>query len=321
MTNRDLLEKIVTSLAIRSTDTVLELGCGTGEITTRLLPVSRKVVGLESDPTFANEATSRAKSLNFTNFEMLGGDALSTSFPRFDVCFSNLPYSLSAPILFKLISHRPLWRSAVLILQREFTDALIADPGERNYSRLSMNAAVFVRTERLQRVNGACFYPVPPVESALVKLTPRNPPPLFDFHEFNSMTKMAFLEKKRSLKAVFARPFAERTLETNYKTYCSFHRIPTSPLPFPQYLRSALVDSGLAEYPAKHLSSEAMEHLLDVFHDRGIFFTALNASQRLRTPGHTLETTIGQVAPQISSQSLPVLNHVEQDMEAIPVVS
>ena len=280
-----MIDKIVSCIAARPTDTVLELGSGSGAITSRLLPIARKVISNESDPVMADEAISRAGNEGYTNLEMIRGDALSVPFPRFDVCFANLPYSLSAPILFKLISHRPLWRSSVLILQREFTDALIADPGERNYSRLSMNAAVYVRSERVHRINGACFYPVPPVESALVRLTPRNPPPVFDFKEFSAMTKIAFIEKKRSLKSVFSRPFVEKTLELNYKNYCSYHRLPTSTLPFPQYLQSVLTDSGLAEYPAKHLAPDAMEYLLTLFHDRGIYFTTIGSSPYLAEQG------------------------------------
>ncbi|TEB18283.1 hypothetical protein C9890_0415, partial [Perkinsus sp. BL_2016] len=155
-----------------------------------------------------------------------------------------------------------------------------------------MNAALFVRSERVHRINGACFYPVPPIESALVRLTPRNPPPMFNFAEFSAMTKIAFIEKKRGLKTVFSRPFVERTLEAHYKQFCSYHRIPTSTLAFPKYLQSALTDSGLAEYPAKHLAPEAMEHLLGLFHERGIFFTNIGASPSLTKIGN--ESEIGE---------------------------
>ena len=315
ISNEDLIDRIISCIGARPTDTVLELGSGAGAISTRLLSVARRVIANESDSVMADEAVSRARSEGYTNLEMLRGDALEVTFPRFDVCFSNLPFSMSAPVIFKLITHRPLWRSAVLILQREFTDALIADPGERNYSRLSMNAALFVRSERVHRINGACFYPVPPIESALVRLTPRNPPPLFNFAEFSAMTKIAFIEKRRGLKTVFSRPFVEKTLEANYKQYCSFHRIPTSTLPFPQYLQSALTDSSLAEFPAKHLAPDAMEHLLSIFHARGIFFTNIGASPSLIKPEN--EAEIGEEL----WFSTPLVQPITEEMEPIPVVS
>jgi 18S rRNA (adenine1779-N6/adenine1780-N6)-dimethyltransferase len=281
ITNEDLLDKIVAAAGVRPSDAVLELGSGSGAVTSRLLAVARRVFYSESDAMLSHETLKRAEGEEYTNIEQLKGDALAVPWPSFDVCVSNLPFSMSAPVLFRLIRHRPLWRSAVLIVQREFADALIAEPGERNYSRLSMNASVFVRSERVHRINGACFFPVPPVESAVVRLSPRNPPPQFDFNEFNELTKIAFIEKKRALKTVFSRPFVQKMLETNYKTYCSFHQIPTSHISFPIYLRSALDSTGLQDCPVKQLPPEAMEHVLSVLHASGIYFTSIGSSKRL----------------------------------------
>lgn len=262
---------------MRPSDTVLELGSGSGAVTSRLLPVARKVYVSESDAMLSHETLARAEGEGYTNIKGLSGDALTCDWPQFDVCISNLPFSMSVPILFRLIRHRPLWRSVVMILQREFADALIAEPGERNYSRLSMNASVFVRSERVHRINGACFYPVPPVESAVVRLTPRVPPPQFDFAEFNALTKIAFIEKRRGLKTLFKRPFVQKMLETNYKKYCSFHRIATSPVPFPEYLKGVIESTGLADVPVKQLPPEAMEELLSRLNESGIFFSSIGA--------------------------------------------
>ncbi len=129
----------------------------------------------------------------------------------------------------------------------------------------------------MKRINGGCFYPVPPVESALINIFPRNPPPVFDFSEFNSLTKMCFCEKRRTLKNVFTRPAIQKQLELNYKMHCSFQRIPASTLPFPKYLEGILVKSGLADYPAKYLRPTDMERLLEAFHGEGIFFAKVTS--------------------------------------------
>jgi 18S rRNA (adenine1779-N6/adenine1780-N6)-dimethyltransferase len=321
ITNEDLLSRIVESSGIRTSDTVLELGSGSGALTMRLIPISRKVVVCESDPVLSKETIKRVESEEYTNIELLRGGALSVAFPRFDVCVSNLPYSLSAPILFKLIRHRPLWRSSLLILQREFTDALIADPGERNYSRLSMNASVFVRSERIHRINGGCFYPVPPVESALVRLTPRNPPPIFDFDEFNELTRVAFIEKRKALKTVFSRPSVLASLELKYKEFCSFHRISTSPISFPKYLQEIIESVGLAEYPAKALPAEAMEALLLALHEKGIYFTSF-ANAPMPQPGESQATSRGtyNLSAFMRSPVEAVEPSIEEDIH-LPVVS
>jgi len=282
ITNMDLVEKVLDAANLRSTDTVLELGAGFGTITSKLQCIARQLYFCESDENLASETMKKASAEGYTNVNHIPGDALVANFPRFDVCVSHMPYSLSAPIIFKLIKHRPLWRNCVMFVQREFADALIADPGERNYTRLSMNTSVFFRTERLSRVNGACFYPVPPVESALIRLTPRAPPPQFDFDEFNQLVKTCFIEKKRNLKYIFSRPSVEKQLEVNYKEFCSFNKIPTSVLGFQKYLKAALDDSGLTTYCAKQLPPEAIEHLLNVLHSRGIYF--INMPQASEPP-------------------------------------
>jgi 18S rRNA (adenine1779-N6/adenine1780-N6)-dimethyltransferase len=292
ITNKDLIDKVVDAANIKSTDTILELGSGFGTVTSRLVSVARKVLISESDANLAEESLKKFTAEGFTNVQYLSGGALEAIFPRFDICISHLPYSLSAPIIFKLIKHRPLWRTCVMFVQREFADALIADPGERNYTRLSMNTSIFFRTERITRVNGACFYPVPPIESALVRLTPRVPPPRFDFDEFNSLVKTVFIEKKRNLKYIFSRPSVEKQLEVNYKNFCSFYRFATNPMGFQKYLMSAIDDAGLSNYCAKQLPPEAMEHLLNLLHNRGIYFVNMPP---ICTPSSTIVTPSGLV--------------------------
>jgi|LauGreDrversion4_2_1035121.scaffolds.fasta_scaffold08960_4 18S rRNA (adenine1779-N6/adenine1780-N6)-dimethyltransferase len=307
-----LVEKVIDSLRIRSTDTVLELGGGNGSITSRLLPISKDVISIENDARFMNENMKRCRDLGFSSVRHIQCDALKMEYPRFDVCVSNLPFSLSAPLLIKLVKHRPLWRSCVLIVQREFADALIADPGERNYSRLSMNMSLFFRTERVARINGASFYPVTPVEAALIRLDPRNPPPAFDFDEWNAVVKACFIEKKTNLRRAFTRPSMVKLLEVNYKSFCSFHQHPTSPLPFSQYLQAAITDSGLSHYCAKQLPPDAIEHLLETLHLRGIYFTTLPSRVDKQLVGMTTPTIPETVVPEI-----PTL----VDQFAIPVVS
>ena len=271
--NEHLIDKIIEAGEIRPSDTVLELGCGTGTLTSRLVPIARKVYVCESDENLAEETLARVRGEGYRNIEYISGDALLAQFPQFDVCVSNLPFSLSVPILFKLIQHRLRWRTSVLVFQREFTDALIADPGERNYSRLSMNVSMFLRSERLLRINGAMFFPAVHVESALVRVVPRVPFPLFEFSEFDKLVQICFFEKKRSIQNVFNRPDIMRQLEANYKVWCAKNGKVFDIRPFPEFFNSVLKSSNLENACARKLTPEAMEHLLLNFHGAGIFFT------------------------------------------------
>ena len=62
--------------------------------------------------------------------------------PYFEVCISNTPYQISSPLIFRLLSHRPLFRVAILMFQREFAMRLVARPGTALWSRLSANVQV-----------------------------------------------------------------------------------------------------------------------------------------------------------------------------------
>jgi 18S rRNA (adenine1779-N6/adenine1780-N6)-dimethyltransferase len=73
------------------------------------------------------------------SLHVIQGDVLKVDLPYFDLCIANLPYQISSPFLFKLLSHRPYFRTAVIMFQAEFAQRLTAKPGEELYCRLSVN--------------------------------------------------------------------------------------------------------------------------------------------------------------------------------------
>lgn len=85
-------------------------------------------------------------------FQIIQGDILKTDLPYFDICVANIPYQISSPIVFKLLSHRPLFRAAVIMFQREFAMRLLAKPGDSLYSRLSVNTQLLARVDHLLKV-------------------------------------------------------------------------------------------------------------------------------------------------------------------------
>lgn len=113
---------------LRSSDAVLEVGCGTGELTQQLLPLVRRVYAVDVETRMVQETQLRAQSSGFSNLEAYVGDAVRLPLPkRFDVCVSNLPYKISSPMIFRLmkrLSEGPPWRAAVLMVQREFAERL-----------------------------------------------------------------------------------------------------------------------------------------------------------------------------------------------------
>lgn len=84
--------------------------------------------------------------------QILVGDVLKTELPFFDICVANIPYQISSPLVFKLLLHRPFFRCAVLMFQKEFADRLVAKPGDKLFCRLSINTQLLARVDMLMKV-------------------------------------------------------------------------------------------------------------------------------------------------------------------------
>ncbi|CAK7226515.1 Dimethyladenosine transferase [Sporothrix bragantina] len=209
-------------------DTVLEIGPGTGNITTRILEKARKCIAIELDPRMAAEVTKRVQGTPAQKkLEVLLGDAIKTEFPPFDVCISNTPYQISSPLVFKLLSMPNPPRTAVLMFQKEFAQRLVARPGDTLYCRLSVNAQFFARITHVLKVGKANFKPPPQVESAVVRITPKTgaEKPKFNFAEMDGMLRITFTRKNRTLRASFVSKEVLAMLARNYRVYASMNGI------------------------------------------------------------------------------------------------
>merc|ERR1711974_369768 len=134
--------------------------------------------------------------------QMLVGDVIKTELPFFDVCVANVPYQISSPLVFKLLLHRPFFRCAVLMFQREFAQRLVAQPGDKLYCRLSINTQLLARVDHLMKVGKNNFRPPPKVESSVVRIEPRNPPPPINFKEWDGLTRICFVKEQNPWRGV-----------------------------------------------------------------------------------------------------------------------
>lgn len=116
--NPGIADAIVDKANLKPTDTVLEIGPGTGNISVRILEKARKLVAVELDPRMASEITKRVMGTPAQKkLEVLLGDAIKLDFPPHDVCISNTPYQISSPLVFKLLSMPNPPRACVLMFQ------------------------------------------------------------------------------------------------------------------------------------------------------------------------------------------------------------
>jgi 16S rRNA (adenine1518-N6/adenine1519-N6)-dimethyltransferase len=170
-----VLDRLPTYATESDADTshVLEIGPGTGALTDRLLAVADHVTAVERDPTLAAFLREEfAEEIAADRLTVVEGDALEVPLPEFTCSVSNLPYSASSEIAFRLL---PRGKPLVLMFQREFAERMAAAPATDEYGRLSVTAGHYADVEVVEPVPKAAFRPPPAVESAVVRTRPRAP--------------------------------------------------------------------------------------------------------------------------------------------------
>ncbi|KAK4537988.1 hypothetical protein CDCA_CDCA15G4013 [Cyanidium caldarium] len=217
--NPAVVAAIVYKAGLQRTDVVLEIGPGTGNLTVQLLPACKQVVAIERDARLIVELTKRVQALGpsaVRSLQVVHGDVLRQSpLPYFDVCVANIPYQISSPLVFQLLAHRPLFRCAVLMFQREFALRLVARPGDPLYCRLSANVQLLARVEHVLKVGRNNFRPPPRVDSSVVRIEPRQPPPPLSLSEWDGLLRIGFHRKNKTLGSLFHQEHVLRMLHAN----------------------------------------------------------------------------------------------------------
>ncbi|KAJ4959136.1 hypothetical protein NE237_026247 [Protea cynaroides] len=214
-----LVDTIVQKAGIKSTDVILEIGPGTGNLTKKLLELGKSVIAVELDPRMVLELQRRFQGTPHSNrLKVIQGDVLKCDLPYFDICVANIPYQISSPLTFKLLSHRPVFRCAVIMFQREFAMRLVAQPGDNLYCRLSVNTQLLARVSHLLKVGKNNFRPPPKVDSSVVRIEPRKPLPPVNFKEWDGLIRLCFNRKNKTLGSIFRQKSVLSLLEKNYKT-------------------------------------------------------------------------------------------------------
>lgn len=157
-------------------------------------------------------------SVNCEILQVIQGDVLKCDLPYFDICVANIPYQISSPLTFKLLAHRPVFRCAVIMFQREFAMRLVAQPGDNLYCRLSVNTQLLARVSHLLKVGRNNFRPPPKVDSSVVRIEPRKPLPPVNFKEWDGLIRICFNRKNKTLGSIFRQKSVLSLLEKNYKT-------------------------------------------------------------------------------------------------------
>ncbi|MFA6710236.1 MAG: 16S rRNA (adenine(1518)-N(6)/adenine(1519)-N(6))-dimethyltransferase RsmA [Candidatus Methanomethylophilaceae archaeon] len=175
-------------------DRVLEVGPGLGILTRFLVESSDNVTCIELDDILARYIEEQYGS----RVNLINGDALEVDFPPFDKFVSNLPYSISTPVIFKLLEYP--FKKAVVMVQKEFAQRMVSDVGSIDYSRLTVNMFYKADCRILEQVPASRFKPRPKVDSALVEIVPRPAPfDVTDERTFFRITETTFNHRRKKI--------------------------------------------------------------------------------------------------------------------------
>ncbi len=196
LVDEKVLERIIDYAQIDSSDYVLEIGAGLGNLTRFLVDIAGGVIAVEKDERLVDILR---EELNVDNLDIICADILEINLPDFDKVVANLPYSISSPVTFRLLEKD--FESGILMYQKEFVDRMVAEPGSSDYSRLSVNVSYRSEVEFLEQISPKKFFPQPEVGSAIVRMTPQKEAfEVKDEDVFHSVVKGAFQHRRQKIR-------------------------------------------------------------------------------------------------------------------------
>ncbi|MBO0839521.1 MAG: 16S rRNA (adenine(1518)-N(6)/adenine(1519)-N(6))-dimethyltransferase RsmA [Sciscionella sp.] len=205
------VRRIVATAEVSPSDVVLEVGPGLGSLTLALLPNCRQVIAVEIDPTLARALPETARQYAGALAGRLlvrQEDAIRTCVRQYHnlptALVANLPYNVAVPVLLHLLAELPSISSGLVMVQAEVADRLVARPGGRIYGAPSVKLAWYARVRKAGSVPRTVFWPVPNVDSALVRFerVPARSP--VDRDVLFSLVDGAFQQRRKTLRAALA---------------------------------------------------------------------------------------------------------------------
>jgi 16S rRNA (adenine1518-N6/adenine1519-N6)-dimethyltransferase len=205
------VRRIVRAAELDPADVVLEVGPGLGSLTLALLPAAAHVHAVELDPvladalpgTVAERAPGLAGRLTVHSGDARRLAAADLPAPAPTALVANLPYNVAVPVVLHLLAEFPTLTGGLVMVQKEVADRLTAEPGGRTYGIPTAKLAWYAEARPAGRVPPAVFWPVPNVDSGLVRFIRRDPPPGSRERTF-AVVDAAFSQRRKTLRAALA---------------------------------------------------------------------------------------------------------------------
>jgi 16S rRNA (adenine1518-N6/adenine1519-N6)-dimethyltransferase len=193
------IRKVVDAAGDLSAKTVLEIGAGAGSLTLGLAHAARRVIAVEFDSRLVPALRESLYGIN--NVEVTEADALKLDYATVEATevVANLPFNIAVPVVVTVLENAPQVSSLTVMAQREVGERLAASPGSKSYGQVSVLVGYWARAAVVARISRNAFYPVPTVDSVLVRIDRREPPPV-EYARLNEIVKTAFGQRRKTLR-------------------------------------------------------------------------------------------------------------------------
>jgi len=205
LTDENIAKREVKYAKLNNEDSVLEIGPGKGFLTKFISKEVKKVTAIEYDKKLYDYLKKNVAN----NVDLINGDAVDIDFNKinFNKILANLPFQISSPITFKILKYN--FDCAVLIYQLDFAKRMVALPGSKDYSHLTVHLYYKAFCELLEIVSSKLFNPEPKVDAAIVKIIPIKRPPFEVKNEnlFFNLSRLLFNYRRKMIKNILKNNF------------------------------------------------------------------------------------------------------------------
>lgn len=205
--DQHVLDKIINSAEITKEDIIIEIGPGIGTLTAELAKNAGKVIAVEIDKTLIPILSETLS--NYDNIEIINEDILKVDIKkiaqdnpnRVIKVVANLPYYITTPIIMEILENRLPVESITVMIQKEVAYRMKAAPSTKDYGSLSLNVQYYCEPYLVANVPPNCFMPRPNVDSAVIRLTLLEKPPVecSNVDLMFKLVKIAFSQRRKTL--------------------------------------------------------------------------------------------------------------------------
>ncbi|MDQ3785441.1 MAG: 16S rRNA (adenine(1518)-N(6)/adenine(1519)-N(6))-dimethyltransferase RsmA [Actinomycetota bacterium] len=198
------IRKVLSVADLQPEDSVLEVGAGAGSLTLGLAGVARNVVALECDPRLVGVLGEILEGAG--NVDVVEADAMRLDLGSVAVgkLVSNLPYNVATPLVLQALEQAPQISHLTVMVQKEVGQRWAAGPGSKVYGQVSVMVAYWTEAEVVGEVSRRAFWPVPSVDSVIVRLVRREAPSGVDRSLLFAVVRSAFSQRRKTLRAALA---------------------------------------------------------------------------------------------------------------------